>query len=420
MRIGIDGHVLTGKHQGIRTTLTSLLRALAPYAGEHEFVIYSHDPELAHAAIGIDFAYRKLRSVSSLKRLLIEFPSLFSRDGIELGVFQYISPLVGKHLVFIHDILPFTHGHFFPGPFRLRSKLFYSVSMRRAARIVAASEYTRREIEARYRSLQGRISVVLNGPSFSDEVYFQARSERAERLLLTVGRIEPRKNIPLLVEAFLQADVSDTRLLVVGAPDLKFDYKAPDNGRIAIRSEITDEELIGLYRTAGLFVYPSSAEGFGLPLLDATLFGLPVIASNKTALPEVAAGLAWHFDPDSPGAVQRLAARIRDHFSGAPLRSPTQAERRAQARRFSWDRAARDFLDAIEAANVPPCDLAQRSRLRPRQADLPAGVTRARGRPELREEVHSEAMPGAPAHELHRVAIQGDIRQPCEGIVVGS
>lgn len=350
MRIGIDGHVLTGKHQGIRTTLLRLLQALGPHAGEHEFIIYSHDPESTRALVGVSaFRYAGLLSNSPAHRLLSEFPRLFRRDEVDFGVFQYISPLHGNNLVFVHDILPLSHPHLFPALFRLRSKLMFSLTINRAARVAAVSNYTGGEIASRFRSARGRLSIVLNGPSFPREIYFRETRSTGMGLVLTVGRIERRKNVPLLIEAFLQADVPDTRLVIVGVPDMRFKFQRPKDSRIEIRASTTEAELIALYRQADLFIYPSCAEGFGLPLLDATLFGIPAIASDKTAIPEVGGDLPWYFDPDRPEALRILAGRIRDHFSTIPVPAPTYAQRLKQAERFSWDEAARSLLKVIRS-----------------------------------------------------------------------
>lgn len=350
-RIGIDGHVLTGRFQGTRTTLSSLLRAVGPLLADRTAIVYSDAPEEARALLGTDaFAYRSLGHAGSIKRLLRVFPALFRRDRVDLGVFQYMAPLIGRHIVFIHDLLPITHPHLFPLKVRLRTHLFFSLSIRRAAIVVAVSGYTRDQIARLFPSARRKLRTVLNGPSFAPEVYQAPLAPSPDRYILTVGRIEPRKNAALLAEAFHRAAAPGVRLVIVGAWDPEFPRGRIEGEGVEVRSDVDDEALIALYRGASLFAYPSEAEGFGVPLLDATLFGLPVIASDRTALPEVAGDLAEYFDPTAPDAVETLARRIREHFADRPVRRPTEAERADQAARLSWDRAAEDFLAAVDAA----------------------------------------------------------------------
>lgn len=350
-RIGVDGHVLTGRFQGTRSTLSALLRAMAPRLGGREVIVYSDAPEEARALLGVEgYRYAGLGHAGSIKRLLAVFPRLFRRDRVDLGVFQYMMPLTGRHIVFIHDLLPITHPHLFPFAMRLRTRIFFGLAIRRAAMVLAVSEYTRGEIARLYRIEPERLRVVLNGPSFPAATYAGPRAPGAERYILAVGRIEPRKNVPLLVDAFLRADLPDVQLVVVGSHDNGFDYRLPDDPRIVGRRGLDDARLIDLYRGASLFVFPSAAEGFGIPLLDALLFGLPVIASHRTAMAEIATGVAETFDPLAPDACDVLARRIAGHFANAPVAAPDAAQRAALAARFNWDRAADAFFAAVDAA----------------------------------------------------------------------
>lgn len=352
-RIGVDGHVLTGKFQGTRTTLSRLLRAVAEQIGDRSLIVYSDDPREARALLSSPpYEFAALGHAGSLRRLLHVLPSAFRRDRIDLGVFQYIAPLTGRHLVFVHDILPITHPQYFPWRMRLQLGLFLRLSVKRAAMVVAVSEYTRRELELRLGISPDRLRVVLNGPSFEPTVFDTPYRPASDRYILTVGRIEQRKNIPLLVEAFQKAAVPGVRLVIVGTHDAGFDYVLPDDPMIEWRRGIDDAALIDLYRGAGLFVYPSAAEGFGMPLLDALLFGLPVISSDRTAMAEVGADLADFFDPESPDATGILADRIRGHFGIAPISPPSDAARIALAARFDWNRSAIDFLNAVDDATA--------------------------------------------------------------------
>ena len=350
IRIGVDGHVLTGKFQGTRTTLSSMLRKVAPLLGERELVVYSDDPKEAAGLLARpQFAYRDLGGAGSIKRLFALFPKLFRRDRIDVGVFQYIAPFSGRHIVFIHDILPLTHPHLFPFKVRLRTRLFYTLSIRRAALVAVVSDYTRQQVQQKFGVPAARLQTVLNGPSFEREVYFAEKTPPDERYIMTVGRIEPRKNTALLAEAFRKSGVEGVKLKIVGSFDPEFERGKVEGDNVEILTGLDDDALVALYRGAALFVYPSEAEGFGLPLLDAVLFGLPVISSNRTSLPEVGGSLATYFDPTAPDAADILALLIQAHFGEEPIVRPTLEQRQAHAEQFDWSRSARQFLDAVDA-----------------------------------------------------------------------
>lgn len=349
LNIGFDGHVLTGRFQGTRTTLASLLRAIGPKIGSRRIVIYADDPNAASNLVGSnEFEYRKIPPTGSVGRLLWVFPTLFRRHQVDIGVFQYITPLSGRNIVFIHDILPITHPHLFPFRMRIRTEIFFRLAIYRARLVVTVSDYTKSEILRVFRLPNLKICTVLNGPSFPEHVYTEDRDVSICSYILVVGRIEPRKNIPLLVQAFVAAKVKDVKLIIVGSRDLDFQYDFPDVASIELRSGIADEQLINLYKGASLFVYPSEAEGFGVPLLDAILFGIPTICSNKTAMIEVGADLVKYFNPTDTLATTTLSELIRGHFEDQPIAAPTASQRRDHASRFSWDRAADEFLDAVD------------------------------------------------------------------------
>lgn len=351
LKIGVDAHVLTGKYQGTRTTLANLLRAVARQGGVHEVTIYSEDPAAAAQMIGVsDFHYGALEHCGPIKRLLYVFPRIFARDKIDVAVFQYnISPFTRtRQMTFVHDILPLTHTRYFPFKNRARIRFFQTLSVLLADGVVTVSDYSKGIIAKYFRLKPDDVSTVFNGPSFSTACYEQGRQEHYSRYILAVGRIEERKNVPLLVRAFLKANLPDVRLVIVGAPDLGFDYSFPENDQIDHRSGLDEADLIALYRGASLFVYPSAAEGFGLPLLDALLFGLPVISSDQTAMKEIADGAATLFDPTRADAEDVLAGLIGGHFRDAPVTAVSDPQREILAQRYNWDRAARDFLAAVE------------------------------------------------------------------------
>jgi alpha-1,3-rhamnosyl/mannosyltransferase len=169
-----------------------------------------------------------------------------------------------------------------------------------------------------------------------------------------VGRIEKRKNVHLLIDSFCMADLANVDLVIVGRLDEGFTISFPDDARIRHMTDVDDESLIKLYQGAALFVYPSAAEGFGIPLLDGLAFGLPTISSNQTSMPEVGADLPSYFDPTINGAREVLSTLIRDHFRTQPIAAPSFDDRQRLLSHFNWQRFATYILDAA-------CEVARRA-----------------------------------------------------------
>jgi glycosyltransferase involved in cell wall biosynthesis len=241
----------------------------------------------------------------------------------------------------------------FRGPFRTWYRLLLPALVRRADRVITISEFSRGEILRHFRPLPEKLEVVPLGCDHA--VQDQRRGESGEAFrppaspyLLTVGTLEPRKNLPLLVEAFrmLKARAPDLphALLVVGAVQQVFQRAGVEaGGGVHFLGYLTDRQLDDCYRRAELFVYPSLYEGFGLPPLEAMARGVPTLAARAGALPEVTGGGAELFDPASAA---ELAALIERYLRSPALRAGLAERGRARAAAFRWEAAGRR-LNAI-------------------------------------------------------------------------
>lgn len=353
LKIGFDAHILDGKYQGSQTVVIRLAEALAEQPGL-AVSLYANVERTVPAALEGRMAYRPLRAGSALQRLLWDMPRLSFRDHLDATIFQYIAPpWARRSTVVIHDILPITHRHLFSTRFVLRSAILFTLSMMSSRTVIAVSGYTAAQIGRLFPMFRHKVQVVRNGPSFDEAVYFRHHAADAVKVLtggrryaLSVGRIEPRKNINLAARAFLDAGIDNACFVVVGKLDNDFDISL-DDPRIVHLQNLDEDTLIALYANADLFLYPSEAEGFGLPLLDAVLFGTPTLSSNLTAMPEVGGDLAEYFNPAAIDAVDVLAHRIRDHFSGAPVLRPSLEARRAHADAFSWKRSGTALANVL-------------------------------------------------------------------------
>jgi glycosyltransferase involved in cell wall biosynthesis len=241
----------------------------------------------------------------------------------------------------VHDATPWLHPD---GPgVRWYARPLYPQALSRAAAIFTVSEAAREDLVRAAGAPRDRVFVTPNGV---DHRLFDLRPVEGPRApyLLAVGTFEPRKNLPVLVEAFrlLRREGRDLDLVVVGrrgwSQGLPLGDLAP---HVRLTGVVPDAELHGLYAGAACFVMPSLHEGFGLPLAEAMAAGVPAVASDIPALREVGGETVRYADPRDP---EGLAAAVRaalDDREGSALRA---AAARGRARRFRWEETARATL----------------------------------------------------------------------------
>lgn len=348
LRIGIDAHLLGGKYQGSRTWLEHMLPEIGRADAVNRYIIYSFDPASAAAALPFDnFEHRRIRPASPVGRFLLFWPYAVRRDRLDVMLSQYIAPLAAPvaHCVVLHDLLFESHPQFFPRTMRWRLKLFARRSARVAAAVITVSAASEQAILRHYAIAPERVHVVANGTRPPPPPTEQARAEarRLRPYLLCVGRLDPRKNIALALDASARARARGMRLVVVGREDHGVrDLARAIAGAVNVvhLRDVAPDLLSALYREASALLYPSHAEGFGLPVLEALAHGTPVIASDRTAIPEVGGDLVRYFDPTAPDAAARLAALIDEP---RPALDPRRCA--AHLARFDWAASARQLID---------------------------------------------------------------------------
>lgn len=274
----------------------------------------------------------------------------------------------GPVVVTVHDIIPYLLAddpEF--SPYRnLGDRGFDRLAMaglRRADRLVADSEYTRRCLVEHLGIPTHRIEVIYLGVEHERfyprpvpaEVFARYGLRPDGRYLIFVGSEHARKNLPVLVMALatvraagLRGDLSDVELIKVGrAHDESARHQLLAlSEHLGIRSaihfldDVPEDELPLLYNLADVCVMPSLYEGFGLPVVEAMACGTPVICANATSLPELAGDAALLFD-GGDGAVVRLAEALRRVLTDQPLSAELRARGLARAARFRWSETAR-------------------------------------------------------------------------------
>ncbi len=242
-------------------------------------------------------------------------------------------------VVTFHDLAVLRHPETFNRWTRDYSRLTLPRVARAATRLIAVSEFTKRELLELLDVPAEKVRVIPNAVGEP----FTAEGDAAEGdYVLAVSTLEPRKNLERLVEAHRRAGLNGLPLLVAGAAGWGGVQVEGDGVRWL--GEVRDEELARLYRGARCVAYVSLYEGFGLPVLEAMACGTPVVAARNGALEEVAGGAAVLVDPLDPDAIAAGIAEALDR--GAELRERGLERVRA----FDWREVARETLAVYREA----------------------------------------------------------------------
>jgi glycosyltransferase involved in cell wall biosynthesis len=371
-RIGLNAHLLnlSGNYRsaGINWYIYHLLQHL-PAAADYDYTVFLSDKNArGHFHMPIDRS--RLPTHKPVVRIAWEqfaLPFALRRARIDLlHAMAFAGPLAISipWVVTVYDLSFMRYPHSFNAANRIYLTWAVRNSLRRANRIIAISESTRRDLISKFGAPADRIAVVYCG---SDPVFtpscnqaeidaLRARRGLPEKIILHVGTIEPRKNIPRLVRAFARAKRAAQlphRLVLIGARGWKYaevDQAIEQENMkddVVFAGYVPQEELPLWYRAADLLVYPSLYEGFGLPPLDAMASGTPVVVSNTSSLPEVVGDAAIQVAPEDEPA---LADAIVRAINNNALREQMIARGLTQAAKFSWARAARETVEVYRSA----------------------------------------------------------------------
>jgi glycosyltransferase involved in cell wall biosynthesis len=381
--IGIDFTSASRERAGIGRYARELIRALSRLDHNNRYLLFvprdAHD-ELLRFAWSSNF--RVVRAPLTERCLA----ALWHRARMPLFVETFIGSVdvfyspdfllpptrAWRALVTVHDLSYVRVPECFPAPLLNYLNRAVPRALQRADLVLADADSTRRDVNDVYRVPLDKIKTLYSGvdprfnPSVSTESQARVRElTRGKPYLLSVSTIQPRKNYARLIEAFAkianyelgipdsQFAIPNLQLVISGARGWMFDDVFQTVERLGLRERVifpdfvSDDDLPALYAGATLFVYPSLYEGFGLPVAEAMACGAPVICSNASSLPEVAGDAALYFDPRD---VNAMADAMQHALADESLRNDLCTRGFAQAKKFSWEKAAGELRELLEAS----------------------------------------------------------------------
>lgn len=305
-----------------------------------------HGLAATHLETRFDYWYRPHRFLRSFRerlprnahRRLLAEPLGPRRADIFHGLNQRLPKLpLRRAVATFHDLFMMTSEYSTP-EFRERFTAQARDAAERADAIITVSAFTRAQVIDLLGVEPDRVHVVHHGVH-----ELRLPSVPRERVVLSVGAVQKRKNIARLVEAFESLDPS-WRLVLAGSNGfgageiLDRIGRSPARDRIAVTGYVSQAELLEWYARASVFAFPSLDEGFGMPVLEAMAAGVPVLTGTRSSLPEVAGDAALLVDPTRTGEIADALQRLT---SDEELRNALSVRGRDRARQFTWEDACR-------------------------------------------------------------------------------
>ena len=368
MKVAIDIRRMT--EFGIGTYIRNVVKTLARLDHESKYFLIGSPEKVAECGdLPANFHAVRLADREDTLKGSIEFRAIVRRLECDVAhiphLFWIPRGLPCPYIVTVHDLLDHMYGARDGSNLRRRMHLQLTRrALRKAARVLAVSQFTKCEIEKILTIPDARVEVVYNA---IDERFLHGHASEADRqliaqryqvnypFLLYAGAIRPHKNVVRIIEAFSalktelqkERELPDLKLIIIG-DDLS---GHPDLRRTVVRSGVqNDVRFLGFvpievlrifYDVAKLFVFPSLYEGFGLPPLEAMAHGTPVVTSNTSSLPEVAGNASLLVNPENVFEIQRAMQKA---LLDPVLRDRMKQRGYEQAKRFSWTSSVERIL----------------------------------------------------------------------------
>ena len=365
MKIAILSDTLDNQNAGIHVYTRSLIKELLKRNDGHEYLLVRQkkDNKLTHIKqiiipnSNLPIGFASLRLFFIIPYLLIKQKVDVVFEPAHFGPFNL--PKTIKRITFIHDLTPIILPEYHRWHSQILQRIFLKRILKNTHLIFTNSKNTSKDLERCYPFTRGKNKILLLG---KDSQFLPTKNKNLikdfgieQPYFLSVGTIEPRKNLERLLQAFtlfMKENNSHYNLVIVGNFGWKTKSfktqlaKHPYRNQIQLLGYVKKEELPIVYSHAQALIYPSLYEGFGLPVLEALACGTDVICSKTSSLPEVGGSVAHYCDPKSVNEIKEQMIKVSNLSVGEQkINSQKNIE---QAKIFSWKKHAKSFIDNIE------------------------------------------------------------------------
>lgn len=389
MKIGIDIRAIGQQRTGDEYYTLNLVRELLKIDKKNQYFLLTNTENADEIKTiekkifsGIENSEAKIISVLPKSKLFWTFfslPRMAKKLDLDVLHVQYITPLwlpkKIKLITTIADISFKVYPEFISKSDLFFLKILIPLSLKRADKIIAVSNFTKNEIVKYYGIKTEKISAIHNGSA--GELFFSKKMSNSTEIfkktgikkpfLFYVGTHQPRKDLPTLIKAFVELktefsnnpEIKNLQLVIGGKIkahnyDLKIDQtlteiKSNSKQKVFLKDLIftgylTDQELIVLHREAEIFVFPSLYEGFGLPLIEAMASETPVVCSDIECFKEVAGKGARFYEAGNEKELQKALFEV---IMSADIKKKLIKEGKENAQKYSWEKTALETLQLL-------------------------------------------------------------------------
>jgi glycosyltransferase involved in cell wall biosynthesis len=368
IRLFVDAHVFDNGFEGSRTFIKGIYSEMLNYDDVELFMAARNIGNLKKAFPSENITFIKYKTSGSFFRLVCEIPMIIRKYKIDYAHFQYVSPWIHncKFIVTLHDLLYKDYSNEFPWHYRMMRNYFFKRSAVKADILTTVSEYSKDSIQKHFGIKGEKISIIKNGINRSflqkkEKEVSRALIERKyglARYLLYVSRIEPRKNHAFLLKAFfdLQLHKQNFTLVLIGKQSVKtkeFDelyssisHRAKKS--LLVLSRVDDEELFHFYNGAELFLYPSKAEGFGIPPLEAAVLKTPVLCSGATAMKD----FSFFTSQFEPSDYDCFKSKLQNLLDEKRREDHLESVSNSIKENYCWKKSAQQLFRLIKSGNL--------------------------------------------------------------------
>lgn len=360
IRIFVDCHVFDGSFQGTTTYISGLYKELIKDQNKHFFFAANDINKVRNIfKEASNISYLSYSSTNKFYRLLIDIPRLIKINKIDFAHFQYIVPPFKycKYIVTTHDILFVDFPQYFPLLNRIKNTFLFKWSAKKSDIVLTVSEYSKRKIEKHF----GIKNIYITSNAVSEE-FFEPYDKTQITLnikkeyglsnyIIYVSRWEPRKMHDLVLKSFVRLKLYEKHnLLFIG--NTSFSNKKYDEFFNTLDAEIKSKvfsfkkvdfkSMLYFLRGAKASVYPSMAEGFGIPPLESLAAKIPTITSNVTAMSDFIFLSDYSFNPANE---EEFDKKLLDILNLEESKIPALVE--SLKSQYSWSRSADIFNKAV-------------------------------------------------------------------------
>jgi glycosyltransferase involved in cell wall biosynthesis len=377
MLTGIDIRLIGKKQTGSEAVFLNLTKNLALLDSENEYKLFTDIVDKQKLVeikkdLGIlnksNFRIVSLKTKNKFFWNFWTLPKYLLKNPVDVYLTQYITPWFVSRKIKIITIIHDISFEFYP-QFIKKSDLFFlkkliPCTLKRADKILGVSRFTQDEIVKHYEIDPKKVDWFYN--AVSEDFKAQNISEKKieevrekyklpQKYILYIGTLQPRKNIPALVEAYallkleLATKTNPIKLVVAGGKGHNYDglidnviKKTNLADDVFLPGYIDEEDKAAIMKGADIFVYPSFYEGFGMPIIEAMSLGVPIVVSDIAPHKEIAGEAVLFFNPRIPG---ELTQKLREIISSEIVRDNLVRKGEVQLQKFSWEKSAKKMIE---------------------------------------------------------------------------